>query len=231
MWHIWRNKVRILKMSGHQEVVRNHQIDLKMNHTEQSRELEAFTQRKTDIKLGRLKLWVSPASFTLFIQGPPKSWKAVQHQRSATCKRTPPWAQKRMDFISSPSPNAAVWLLPPSQVLWALTSWDSTLFALSRSLMPFLILRVPKYLLSLPSSSQRMQLLICVRECVHTYHHTDAYRHTHTIWHLDAENPIGTHPQTIYTYIPAPKTRLQRSTNFKTRTSCCVNEIRDLNSV
>ena len=215
MWHIWRNTVRTLQMSGQQEVVRNDQIDLIMNHTEQSRELETFTQRKTDIKLGRLKLWVSPANFILFLQGPPKPWKAVLHQRSATCKRTPRWARKRLDFVSSPSPNAAVWLLPPSQVLWTQTSWDSTLFALSGSLMPFLILCVPKYPLSLPSSSQRMQLLICAQARAHTHHHTDAHRCTHTTWHLDAENPIGPHPQTICIYIPAHKTRLQRSTTSK----------------
>ena len=197
MWHIWRSKVRILQMSGHQEVVRNDQIDLKMNHTEQSRELEAFTQRKTDIKLGRLKLWVSPASFTLFLQGPHKSWKAVLHQRSATCKRTAPWARKRLDFISSPSPNAAVWLLPPSQVLWTLTSWDSTLFALSRSLMPFLILRVPKYLLSHQAP----------RECNYSYVYGSVCTHTTTQMHTDTLTPPDTWMQkTPLAHIHRPST-------------------------
>lgn len=208
-WHIWRNKVRILQMSGQQEVVTNDQIDLIMNHTEESRELETFTQRRH--QFGKTQALSLPRQFTLLLQGPPKPWKAVLHQRSATCKRTPLWARKHLDFISSPSPNAAMWLPPPSQVLWMVTSWDSTLFALSGSLMPFLILRVPKYPFSLPSSSQRLQLLVCAQARAHT----DAHRRTHTTWHRDAENPIGTHPQTICINILAPKTRLQRSPTSK----------------
>ena len=198
MWHIWRNKVRTLQMSRQQAVVRNDQIDLKMNHTEQSGELGTFRQRKTDIKVGRLKLWVSPSSFPLFLQGAPKSWRAVLHQRSATCKRTPPWARKRLDFISPPSLNATTRLLPHTQVLWTLTSWDPTLSALSGSQMPFPILCVPRV-------SPPPTIMLPGSAITHTYRliPPDTWKQKIPLAYIHTSTEI-------YIYIPAPKKHTYR---------------------
>ena len=57
-------------MSGQQEVVTNDQIDLIMNHTEESRELETFTQRRH--QFGKTQALSLPRQFTLLLQGPPK---------------------------------------------------------------------------------------------------------------------------------------------------------------
>lgn len=227
-WHIWRNKVRILQMSGQQEVVRNDQIDLIMNHTEQSRELETFTQRKTDIKVRRLKLWASPASLPCFCRDPPP-------QTLKGCA-TPEICHLQANTTLGPEASGFHLITKPECGCVTPTTQPGALNTDFLRLYPLCPLWVPNTLPDLmcsqvsPLPTIKLPEIAITCMCAGVSSHRCTQTHSHHLtpgcrksyWHTSTDH-LHLHPSTQNTPAEEPY--------VKTRTSCCVNEIWDLNSV
>jgi hypothetical protein len=148
-----------------------------MRCTELLRGDQEMGHSEKDLKVGDLDFECLPRAFP-FLQGVPKSWWAVLHLTYATCKWMTLWAQRRLDFIWSPSLNAATWFLPHSQVLFTVLSWD---LALCHMLFPHYVF--PGYLVP----------------------HHDAPRkynypcHTHSAWYIQKQKTQGHKSTHIFT--------------------------------
>lgn len=194
-------------MSRQQEAIRNDWADLKTNCIELSRKTEKDRRWGRGAQGLSLPLQLPPVSV-----GVPKSWWAMRHQSSATCKWIPPGAQKHLDFLSRPGLTANTGLFPPSQMLWILSSWDPTPSALPVPLV-FPILCAPRGSPPRECGYSHGHAHTHMGMHTHTHSYTHSYTHIHTPRpaHLEAESSVGTY---LHIHKHAPKTHLWKSTRF-----------------